>query len=83
MPSETVPITIRADKALVEKLDKIAESLDRSRNYVVTRALGEYAELTVYQLERIDAGLAGARAGRVIDADEVFAAIDKEHGWTR
>lgn len=83
MPSETVPITIRADKALVEKLDKIAKAMDRSRNWVVTRALGDYADLTAYQLERIDAGLADARAGRVVDAEEVFAEIDKEHGWTR
>lgn len=83
MPSETVPITIRADKALVEKLDKIAKAMDRSRNWVVTRALGDYADLTAYQLERIDAGLAAIAAGDVIDADEVFAEIDKEHGWAR
>ena len=83
MPSETVPITIRADKALVEKLDKIAKAMDRSRNWVVTRALDEYAELTAHHLERIDAGLADARAGRLIDAEEVFSAIDERHGWTR
>lgn len=83
MPSDTVPITIRADKALVEKLDKIAKSLDRSRNWVAKRALADYAALTTYQLERIEAGMAALEAGDVIDAEEVFAAIDKEHGWTR
>lgn len=83
MPSDTIPITIRADRALVEKLDKIAKSMDRSRNWVVTRALGDYADLTAHQLERIEAGMAALAAGDTIDAEEVFAAIDKEHGWTR
>jgi predicted transcriptional regulator len=83
MPSDTIPITIRADRALVEKLDKIAASMDRSRNYVVTRALGEYADLTASDLEKIEAGMAALAAGDVVDAEEVFAAIRKKHGWNR
>ena len=83
MPSETIPITIRADKALVEKLDKIAKAMDRSRNWVVTRALDDYATRTARDLARIDAGLAAIKAGDTLDADEVFAEIDKEHGWKR
>ncbi|MFM7344322.1 MAG: CopG family ribbon-helix-helix protein [Tagaea sp.] len=81
MPSDTIPITIRADKALVEKLDKIAKSLDRSRNWVATRALADYAALTTHQLERIEAGIADARAGRLVDAEAFHAGLREKYGW--
>jgi predicted transcriptional regulator len=79
MPSDTIPITIRADKALVEKLDKIAKAMDRSRNWVVTRALDEYAELTARDLERIEAGWKALEAGDVVDADEVHAKLKRKY----
>lgn len=37
--------------------------------------------LADWQLERIDAGVADVRAGRVRPADEVFAGIAAKHGW--
>lgn len=39
--------------------------------------------LADWQIERIRAGLADMRAGRVQPAEEVFAEIAAKYGWTR
>lgn len=39
--------------------------------------------LADWQIERIRAGLADMRAGRVQPADEVLAEIAAKYGWTR
>jgi predicted transcriptional regulator len=36
-----------------------------------------------WQIERIETGLADAKAGRTIPADALFAAISEKHGWRR
>ena len=37
-------ISVRLPEELVEKLDRLAESLDRSKTYIIKRALQEYLE---------------------------------------
>lgn len=34
-----------------------------------------------WQMERIAKGIAAAREGKVIPAEEVFARIEAKHGW--
>lgn len=75
------PITIRTSK--VAEIDALAEAMDRSRNYIVNQAIEQYLEANAWQMERIKEGIAAAREGRVVPADEVFAAIAAKHGWTR
>jgi hypothetical protein len=36
-----------------------------------------------WQIERIEAGLAGAKAGRSIPADALYVAVAEKHGWNR
>jgi predicted transcriptional regulator len=78
----TAPITVRADKEIISEIDALAAAMDRSRNYVVNQALHQYLENNAWQMERINAGLAAAREGRVRPADAVFADIAAKHGWT-
>lgn len=77
----TEPMTVRAAQDLVSGIDAIAAATDRSRNYVVNQALQQYLESNRWQIERIEAGLAAAKDGRVRGADEVFAKIAAKHGW--
>ncbi|TAN03258.1 MAG: ribbon-helix-helix protein, CopG family [Rhodanobacteraceae bacterium] len=77
----TAPITVRADKDMVSAIDALAGAMDRSRNYVVNQAIQQYLDANAWQVERIKAGIADTRAGRVTPAEEVFAAIGKKHGW--
>ncbi|MGH8190329.1 MAG: CopG family ribbon-helix-helix protein [Rhodanobacteraceae bacterium] len=77
----TSPITIRTPRATVEAIDTLAGVMDRSRNYVVNQAIQQYLESNAWQVERIKAGIAAARKGRVRPADEVVADIAAKHGW--
>lgn len=75
------PITIRTAK--VSEIDALASAMDRSRNYVVNQAIEQYLEANAWQMERIKSGIAAAREGKVLPADEVFAGIAAKHGWAR
>ena len=80
--SDTAPITIRTAKETINEIDALASAMDRSRNYVVNQALQQYLESNAWQVERIKAGLAAAKEGRVRPADTVLADIAAKHGWT-
>lgn len=75
------PITIRTAK--VSEIDALASAMDRSRNYIVNQAIEQYLEANAWQMERISAGIAAARDGKIIPADEVFDGIATKHGWSR
>lgn len=79
----TAPITVRADKQMVNAIDALAGAMDRSRNYIVNQAIQQYLDANAWQVERIKEGLADAKAGRVFPADEVLAEIAAKHGWQR
>ncbi len=85
MPSDTPtePMTVRALKDTVSEIDALAASMDRSRNYIVNQAIRQYLDANAWQIERIKEGLADARAGQVIPAEEVFSTIAAKHGWSR
>lgn len=85
MAQETgsTPMTIRTAHSTVGELDALAEAMHRSRNYVVNEALAEYIATRKWQLDRIQAGIKAANAGRVRPADEVFAEIAAKHDWSR
>lgn len=78
----TEPITVRAAKKTVSGIDSLAAAMDRSRNYVVNQALEHYLALNAWQIEKIQEGLAAARDGHVLDADQVLGGIAAKHGWT-
>ena len=75
------PITIRTAK--VAEIDALAEAMDRSRNYVVNQAIEQYLDANAWQMAKIKEGIADAREGRVVDADEVFDGIAAKYGWSR
>jgi predicted transcriptional regulator len=76
-------MTVRALKDTVSEIDALAASMDRSRNYIVNQAIRQYLDANAWQIERIKEGLADARAGHVIPAEEVFSTIAAKHGWSR
>lgn len=77
----TEPITIRTAK--VAEIDALAAATDRSRNYIVNQAIEQYLEANAWQMERIEAGLAAVREGRVVSAEDVLVNIAAKHGWPR
>ncbi|OXE36538.1 MAG: hypothetical protein CGW95_06990 [Phenylobacterium zucineum] len=79
----TESIMVRAAKNMVSEIDALAASMDRSRNDLVVQALEQYLQTNAWQMEKIREGLAAAREGSVVVADEVFSGIAAKHGWAR
>jgi predicted transcriptional regulator len=66
-------ITFRADRKRVKALDRLARSLDRDRSYILNEAVEQYLSVHQYHLEQIEKGVDEARAGKLIDYDNVKA----------
>lgn len=72
----TEAFTIRAETNIVHKLDDLAGSLDRSRNYLVNQAIKEYLETHAWQVEKITQGIASADGGELIPHDDVMREME-------
>lgn len=55
--------TVRLDEATLGALDALAEKTDRSRNWIVAKAIEEYVRLNAWQIGKIEAGIAAADRG--------------------
>lgn len=63
--------TIRLADSEVEKLDKLADKLDRSRSYLAVKAIEEFIEKQAWQLAEIEAGLDEAKRGDFASKSEL------------
>ena len=70
-------MSVRTDESTTKKLDRIAESLDRNRNWVIHEAIHQYLDLHSWQDEQIQNGIADSNAGRTITTDQLRALIHK------
>lgn len=62
--------TVRLDEATLGALDQLAAKTDRSRNWLVTKAIEDYVALNAWQIGKIEAGIAAADRGEFAsDAD--------------
>jgi predicted transcriptional regulator len=71
------PITLRLPKDILEDVEKIAQTADRSRSWVIVRALKYYLLNEGSDLLEIRQGLEDVKAGRVHDAEDVFAELER------
>jgi predicted transcriptional regulator len=69
--------TIRISSELQDRLDAIAEAIERPRSWVVNRALEAFVETETWQIEEIKRGLAEADAGEFATEAEVAATFEK------
>lgn len=72
----TEAFTVRAESDIVHQLDHLADSLDRSRNYLVNQALKEYLEQHAWQIDKITQGIAAADRGELVDHDDVMKEME-------
>lgn len=63
--------TVRLDETTLGALDRLAEQTERSRNWLVARAVEDYIALNAWQLEKIGAGLAAANREDFSGDDEL------------
>ncbi len=75
MPAST---TIRLDDPqTLDKVDDLARAMDRSRNWVLNRAIDDYVRTQMWQIEKIRAGLAAADRGDVASEADVQRVLTK------
>ena len=64
------PLTVRIDEATVGALDDLAVKTERSRDWLVNRAIEDFVALNAWQISKIEAGMAAADRGEfATDAD--------------
>jgi predicted transcriptional regulator len=71
------PITLRIPQDILEDIQKIAETADRSRSWVIVRALKYYLMAEGSEILSIQRGLEDVAAGRTVDADEFFDELER------
>lgn len=65
------PFTVRLDESLLSALDRLAEKTERSRNWLVARAIEDYVALNAWQMGKIEEGIAAANRGDFASDEEV------------
>jgi predicted transcriptional regulator len=63
--------TVRLDEPVLNALDQLVDRTERSRNWLVARAVEDFVTLNAWQLEKIEAGIAAANKGEFASENEV------------
>jgi predicted transcriptional regulator len=70
-------ITIRTSAEILAALGKLAESMDRPRNWVIEAALQSYIDTQAWQVEGIKEALASLDRGDSVSHEDMVLEIDK------
>jgi len=73
----TSPFTVRLEEETLSALDTLAEKTERSRNWLVTRAIESYVSLNAWQIAKIEEGIAAADRGEFATDEEMEAIFNK------
>lgn len=67
----TAAFTVRLDETTLAALERLAEQTDRSRNWLVAKAVENYVAMNAWQIEKIEAGVAAADRGNFASDNEL------------
>ena len=70
-------ITFRTDLETRDRLDKVADSMDRDRSYILNQAIQIYLEIYNWQVEHIEEGQKQARNGEFVPEQEWRSAFNR------
>ena len=74
-PALSDPITLRLPLDILEEVEAIAETADRSRSWVIVRALKYYLMAEGNDILQIRKGEEQVARGETVDAEELFAEL--------
>jgi len=77
--AETVSTSFRASKDKIERIDAIATSMGRSRNWLLNKALDDILDHQAWFVAEVQKGIAAADKGEFASPEEVTAIFNK-HG---
>jgi len=69
--------TIRMDGRTLKRVDGIAQTMSRSRTWVINRAVERYLDYEEWFVAEVERGLKGARAGQVVEHQAVVKAWER------
>ena len=67
----TTLVTVRVKPDIADRLEKLAESMDRSKSYLAAEAIEEYLAIHEWQIQAIKEGIAAVDRGETVSFDEV------------
>ena len=73
----SIPVSLRVPADLIETLDKIAAALERSRSWVMLRALRQYVADEGQEVLDVQEGIAELDRGEGIPIEDVLAEVDE------
>ena len=77
MPTATVASSFRTEKETISRLDKLASSMGRSRNWVLNEAITSYLSYNEWFVEKVREGMESAKRGEFASDAEVDALFRK------
>ena len=78
--SNAIPISTRLPTELIEKLDKVAAAMDRSRSWVILDAIRAYLANEGQEVLDIQAGIEEADRGETVPLEQVLAELEEKIG---
>lgn len=69
--------TIRVPDEVADRLNQIAQKLDRSRSYMAAQAIEDFVSREEWQLAEIEAGIAEADRDEFANDDDVARVVAK------
>jgi RHH-type transcriptional regulator, rel operon repressor / antitoxin RelB len=70
-------MTLRLEDDMKSRLDRLAESTQRSKSFLAAEAIREFVENNEWQIAEVEAAIAEADAGEFASQDEVAAFAQK------
>lgn len=72
------PISFRTDEAKRDEIDKVAQSLDRDRSWIINQALDQFLEQHRWHADQINKGLRDIEEGRYKSLDAVRSKFQRK-----
>lgn len=71
-------VSVRVKPEIAERLERLAESVHRSKSYIAAEAIEEYLEIHEWQIQAIHEGIAAVARGETKDFSEVKKHWEKQ-----
>ena len=75
--AETVSTSFRVSKEKIERIDAIATSMGRSRNWLLNKALDDILDHQAWFVAEVQKGIAAADKGEFASPEDVTAIFNK------
>lgn len=77
MEAATIPTSFRAEKEKLQRLDALAVTMGRSRNWLVNEALSNFLTYQEWFISEVQEGIAAADRGDFASPEDVNALFRK------